>query len=205
MNLSLSRREALAGLSAGVATAALSGCAPTVAMGGGRAIDEAEAKALLDTITEHYLALSPESATSLNLDKDARAPLRRLLGDRSQAGQDRFAAMIRADLATVDALDTERPHPVDAHQPPGRAKRLSHRAQGLTPSPMATSRSAGGAIRPTSSARTPAPTSTRPNSSTPTIWSRMPPTPKPISSAWRNFPPSSTANSAASRPPPRAG
>ena len=105
MTLTLSRREALAGLSVGVASAAIGGCAPTVAMGGGRAIDEAGAKALLDTITEHYLALSPESATSLNIDKGARAPLRRLLGDRSQAGQDRFAAMIRADLATIDALD----------------------------------------------------------------------------------------------------
>ncbi|MCY7280845.1 MAG: DUF885 domain-containing protein, partial [Sphingomonas bacterium] len=32
-------------------------------------------------------------------------PLRRALGDRSLAGQERFAAMIRADLATIDALD----------------------------------------------------------------------------------------------------
>ncbi len=102
---SLSRREAIAGISVGVASAALGGCAPTVATKGGRAIDEAGAKALLDTITEYYLALSPESATSLNLDKGARAPLRRRLGDRSQAGQERFAAMIRADLATIDSLD----------------------------------------------------------------------------------------------------
>ena len=103
--LSLSRREMVVGLSVGAASAALGGCTPTVAMRGGRAIDEAGAKALLGTITEHYLALSPESATSLNLDKDARAPLRRKLGDRSEAGQNRFAAMIRADLATIDALD----------------------------------------------------------------------------------------------------
>ncbi|MGI8932061.1 MAG: DUF885 family protein, partial [Sphingomicrobium sp.] len=101
---SLSRREALAGLSVGVAGAALGGCAPTL-MSSGRAISEAEAKTLLDRIADHYLALSPESATSNNLDKGARASLRRQLGDRSQAGQDRFAAMIRADLATVDALD----------------------------------------------------------------------------------------------------
>ena len=102
---SLSRREMFAGLSVGVASAALGGCAPRVAMRGGRAIDEAGAKALLDTITDHYLALSPESATSLNLDKGARAPLRHKLADRSLAGQERFAAMIRADLATIDALD----------------------------------------------------------------------------------------------------
>lgn len=109
-SLELSRREALAGLSVGVAGAALGGCAPTL-MSGARAIDEAGAKALLDRITEHYLALSPESATSLNIDKGARAPLRRKLGDRSQAGQERFAAMIGADLATIDALDPRRPHP----------------------------------------------------------------------------------------------
>jgi uncharacterized protein (DUF885 family) len=49
--------------------------------------------------------LSPESATSLNIDKGARAPLRHQLGDRSQAGQQRFAAVIRNDLALVDAFD----------------------------------------------------------------------------------------------------
>ena len=102
---SLSRREAIAGLSVGVASAALAGCAPAVAMRGGAQVTEAEAAALLDRVTDHYLALSPESATSLNIDKGARAALRHQLGDRSQAGQDRFAAMIRADLATIDGLD----------------------------------------------------------------------------------------------------
>ena len=43
--------------------------------------------------------------TSLNLDKGARAPLRRQLGDRSAAGQRRFAAMIGNDLAMIDTLD----------------------------------------------------------------------------------------------------
>ena len=85
--LSLSRRQAIAGLSAGVASAALGGCAPTVAMGGGRTIDEAGAKALLDNFTEHYLALSPESATSLNLDKDARSALRRLSATAARPGR----------------------------------------------------------------------------------------------------------------------
>jgi len=102
---SLSRREALAGLSVGVASAALGGCAPTVAMRGGRTVSEAEATALLDRIADHYLALSPETATSLNLDKGARAPLRRQLGDRSEVGQRRFAAMIGNDLAMIDTLD----------------------------------------------------------------------------------------------------
>ena len=102
---SLSRREAIAGLSSGVAGAALAGCAPTTAMRGGHAISEAEASALLDRITDHYLALSPESATSLNIDKGSRAALRHQLGDRGQAGQDRFAAMIRADVAMIDSAD----------------------------------------------------------------------------------------------------
>ncbi len=101
----LSRREALAGLSAGVASAAVAGCATGVATRHGTATTEAEGVALIDTITDHYLALSPESATSLNIDKGARAPLRHQLGDRSQAGQQRFAAMIANDLAMVDALD----------------------------------------------------------------------------------------------------
>ncbi|MDQ3074576.1 MAG: DUF885 domain-containing protein [Pseudomonadota bacterium] len=101
----LSRREALAGLSVGVASAALGGCASGVALRPARTMTEAEATALLDRIADHYLTLSPESATSLNLDKGARAALRHRLGDRSQAGQQRFAAMIAGDLATVDAAD----------------------------------------------------------------------------------------------------
>jgi uncharacterized protein (DUF885 family) len=101
----LSRREALAGLSAGAATVAVSGCATTASVGGGRKISESEATALLGQITEHMLNLSPETATGLNLDKGARAALRHQLGDRSEIGQRRFAATIRNDLAMIDALD----------------------------------------------------------------------------------------------------
>jgi uncharacterized protein (DUF885 family) len=101
----LSRREALAGLSAGAATVAVSGCATTAAVGGGRKISEPEATALLEQITEHMLNLSPETATGLNLDKGARAALRHQLGDRSEIGQRRFAVTIRNDLAMIDALD----------------------------------------------------------------------------------------------------
>ena len=64
---SLSRREALAGLSASVAGAALGGCAPTVATRGAGPVTEAQASALLGRITDHYLALAPETATSLNV------------------------------------------------------------------------------------------------------------------------------------------
>jgi uncharacterized protein (DUF885 family) len=102
-NASVSRREAI--LSVGVAGVALAGCARTLAVRGGRPVSEAQAGALLDRITDHYLGLSPETATSLNVDKGARAPLRHQLGDRSDAGQQRFAAMLRHDLAIIDGLD----------------------------------------------------------------------------------------------------
>lgn len=101
----LSRRQALAGLSAGVASAAVAGCATPVATRRGTAPTEAEGVALIATLTDHLLALSPETATSLNIDKGAREPMRHQLGDRSEAGQQRFAAMIGNDLAMIDALD----------------------------------------------------------------------------------------------------
>ena len=70
-----------------------------------RRINEAEAATLLDRVADHVLALSPESASSLGVDAGARADLKSRLGDRSQDGQDRFAATIRADLATIEPLD----------------------------------------------------------------------------------------------------
>ena len=104
-DLALTRRRVLATLSAGVATAALPGCARTLA--GPRPIaTEAGAVALLDSIAENLLALQPESATSLGLDTGARAALRSRLTDRSPAGQQRIAATVRADLARANAVDT---------------------------------------------------------------------------------------------------
>src|SRR6185369_569226 len=80
--------------------------APAIAVAAGkRPITEAAAKALLDRIADDYMRLSPETATSNNVDKVKLAPLKFRLGDRSQAGQDRFAAMVRRNLAAVDALD----------------------------------------------------------------------------------------------------
>jgi len=98
------RRELLAG------GAALAGIAMTTAPAsavtrGRRPISEPDAKALLDRIADDYMRLSPETATSNNVDKGKLAPLKFRLGDRSQAGQDRSAAMVRRNLAAVDALD----------------------------------------------------------------------------------------------------
>ena len=104
-DLSFSRRRALGVLSAGVATAALPGCAPTLANAPVPA-NEAGVTALLDSIGENLLALSPESATSLGIDTGARAALRSRLSDRSRAGQERIAATLRADLARVQAIGT---------------------------------------------------------------------------------------------------
>ena len=66
---------------------------------------------LLDDVAENLLQLSPEGATSLGIDKDARLPLRSRLADRSAGGQARVADTLRADLARVNAMDTSNvPH-----------------------------------------------------------------------------------------------
>ena len=111
----LSRREALATLGAGAASVALSACAmaprpmaaaPVPAGPAATAMSEAQGAALLDSFGDNLLRLFPESATSLAIDIGARAPLRRLLTDRSATGQAAVAAAIRADHARANAADT---------------------------------------------------------------------------------------------------
>jgi len=102
-DLSFSRRQALGALSASVATIALPGYARALTAA---PASEASATALLDSIGENLLVLSPESATSLGIDTGKNAYLRSRLADRSQAGQDRIAATLRADLARAEAVDT---------------------------------------------------------------------------------------------------
>jgi uncharacterized protein (DUF885 family) len=104
-DLNFSRREAFAAIGTAGAIAALPGCARTAVVATPRPATEAEASALLDSIAENLLMLQPESATSLGIDKDARAALRSRLTDRSQAGQDRIEATLRADLARAEAID----------------------------------------------------------------------------------------------------
>ncbi|MCY7271302.1 MAG: DUF885 domain-containing protein [Sphingomonas bacterium] len=100
-----SRREALGSIGAAGAATLLGGCA-TAQLAAGRPASEAEASALLDSIAENLLAVSPETATSLGIDKGARAGLRSQLSDRSASGQARIAANLRADLARAEAIDT---------------------------------------------------------------------------------------------------
>ena len=111
----LSRREAMAALGAGAASVALGACAMTPARrladaplpGPARtAMSEAQGGALLDSFGDNLLRLFPESATSLAIDIGPRAPLRRLLTDRSASGQAAVAARIRADLTRAEAADT---------------------------------------------------------------------------------------------------
>ena len=105
-DLSFSRRQALGALSAGVAAIAMP-IRATAQASSPAASGEAEVKALLDSIGENLLALSPEGATSLGLDPGARAVLRSRLADRSQAGQDKVAAVLRSDLARAEGVEAE--------------------------------------------------------------------------------------------------
>ena len=99
----LSRRETLAALAATAAVPFFARSAPAFAQAA--ASSDAQANALLDSIAENLLRQSPESATSLGIDKDARAALRYQLSDRSGIGQQRLAQTLRADLARVNAID----------------------------------------------------------------------------------------------------
>ncbi len=106
-NLTLSRRQSLVLLGAGSAALALEACTrnpvaaavlpPAPAQG---------APAFLDALAAQMLDLSPEQATSLGIDTGAKAALRSQLGDRSAAGQDQQAALLRRALAQVSAFDT---------------------------------------------------------------------------------------------------
>ena len=104
-DFSCSRRQALGALAAGVAAIALPGCARS-SVGGVRQASEFDVVTLLDSIGENLLARSPETATSLGLDTGARDYLRSRLADRSQLGQQQLAAMLQADLARIEAVDT---------------------------------------------------------------------------------------------------
>jgi uncharacterized protein (DUF885 family) len=100
---SLTRREARAGLAATTALPLLAS-EPAFAQAANPA-SEADASALLDSIAENILKLYPEQATTLGIDKGARAALKSELADRSGIGQQRLAQTIRADLARANAID----------------------------------------------------------------------------------------------------
>jgi len=100
--ISLTRRETLAGIAAGIAAPLLARATPAFA----RAATDAQASALLNSFADNLLRLYPEQATSLGVDKGPWAPLRSKLQDRSITGQHHVAQVIRADLARAEAIDT---------------------------------------------------------------------------------------------------
>ena len=102
IELKFTRRQAVAALGASVALPLIPGCRQTPAA---KPASEADAKALLDSIGENLLNLSPEGATSLGIDIGKRAGLRSKLSDRSKAGQERVANLLRSDLERAEAVD----------------------------------------------------------------------------------------------------
>lgn len=96
----VSRRHTLAALGAGAAGIAIAGPASAL-----EAPAKTGAEALLDSVADNLLALSPEGATALGIDTGARAAMRGQLGDRSAAGQASVATTLKADLARVRAFD----------------------------------------------------------------------------------------------------
>ncbi|HYV95909.1 MAG TPA: DUF885 family protein, partial [Gemmatimonadaceae bacterium] len=100
-----SRREALAGIAAAAALPLFTGCEQRTVTA---ASMDADALNVLDGIADGFLALYPETATSLGLDTGAKAALRSQLTDRSLDGQKRIAGQLRADLDRLNALDTSK-------------------------------------------------------------------------------------------------
>jgi uncharacterized protein (DUF885 family) len=101
----LTRRETIAALAA---SAALPLAGGALAAPLARPATDARASAVLDSVAENLLRLSPESATSLGIDTGKRAWMRSRLGDPSPAGEHRRAATVAADLKRVEAIDESR-------------------------------------------------------------------------------------------------
>ena len=99
-NLTITRREALAGIAASSALSLV----PASALAAPE--NEAQANAILDSFAEHLLELSPGRATGLGIDTGKRASMRYHLGSTSLVARKRFAATVAADLKRAEAIDT---------------------------------------------------------------------------------------------------
>jgi uncharacterized protein (DUF885 family) len=95
----LGRREFLGG----TAAAGLVACAPTAPLA--PLGTPGPAANVLAAMAEQILTEYPENATSLGIDKGARAPLKHRLTDRSAEGRARLTAGARARLAVLKQLD----------------------------------------------------------------------------------------------------
>lgn len=96
--MSLSRRHLLM-------TAAAAGLMPGIPVSAQTSSGDARLDVLFDGFVEQMLAASPETATSLGLDKGPRKGLKRQLNDRSIAGADRVAAQTKDRLKALEGFD----------------------------------------------------------------------------------------------------
>ncbi len=85
---------------------AAAGLAPALPAAAQTTAGDPRLDALFDTFVDQMLTLSPESATSLGLDKGARAGLKARLTDRSIAGAQHAAAATADRLEALKAFDT---------------------------------------------------------------------------------------------------
>ena len=84
---------------------AAAGLAPALPAAAQTSAGNPRLDALFDAFVEQMLTASPETATSLGLDKGARAGLKRRLADRSIAGVQRVAADTAERLKALKAFD----------------------------------------------------------------------------------------------------
>lgn len=94
------RRQLLLGTGATLVATALPASARALLATG-----DGPAQALIDGAAEALLKAYPETATTLGIDKDARAGLKHRLMDRSADGQHKIAQHLRDTLAAIRKLD----------------------------------------------------------------------------------------------------
>ena len=101
-SVTITRREALAGIGIGTAALALPACATATTA----TAAAADPQALLDDIAWNLLNHEPERATSLGVDTGTNAALRARLKDLTPEALEELANTLRADLERVRATDT---------------------------------------------------------------------------------------------------
>ena len=100
----MNRRDVIATLLSAATFPLMSACAHHDAANSTPSGD-ADTLALLNDVGENLTRLFPEVATQLGVDTGPRAALRSQLMDRSAAGRQHIADVVRADLARVNAID----------------------------------------------------------------------------------------------------